>query len=426
MIDPDLLRHDREVVYRELSKRGHFRDSDNLIACAAALRAAQTRLQLLQNRRNELAALVGKAVKAKEPYQDLLTDANNIKNQIPTEEQNVTTAQARLDDLLQAIPNIPADDVPKGNDARDNVETHRWGTRREFRFKPRPHYELIEGLGYDAEVAVAIAGTRFGVMRGDLAKLERAIGQFMIDIHTERHGYEEVGVPLLVNKHAMYGTGQLPKFEVDLFKTTDGRYLIPTAEVSLTNLVAEQIIEDTHLPIRMTALTPCFRSEAGSAGADTRGLIRQHQFNKCELVAVCTPDQAQYELNKMIDAAEYILKALDLPYRRMLLCTGDMGFSAQKTFDIEVWFPALNTYREISSVSDCGQFQGRRMKARWKVAGQKGTKGPVNTLNGSGLAVGRTLAALIENHQQADGSVAIPSALVPYTGFDVLRTKRSF
>ncbi len=348
----------------------------------------------------------------------------NLKADIGIYESMSKDRDAELQSKLSELPNLPADDVPDGVDEHGNVEEARWGTPRAFDFQPLEHDIIAAKLGYDPEAAARVAGARFAVLKGPLARLQRALGQYMIDTQTAVNGFAETYAPLLVNRNAAFGTGQLPKFEEDVFKTTDGRYLIPTAEMSLTNLVAGDIIDAAALPIRMTALTPCFRSEAGSAGRDTRGLIRQHQFEKCELVTICTPDQAEAEHAHMLASAEAILQALNLPYRRMLLCAGDMGFSARKTYDLEVWLPGQGAYREISSISDCGDFQGRRMNARWKVAGEKGSRGAVNTLNGSGLAVGRTLVAVIENYQQADGSVVIPDVLKPYmAGIDRLEPR---
>ena len=303
--------------------------------------------------------------------------------------------------------------MPEGRDEASNVRQKSWGSPRAFDFTPRDHADFGPALGLDFESAAAIAGARFVVLKGQMARLQRGLAQFMLDLQTERHGYIEVAPPLLVRDEAMFGTGQLPKFAEDLFRTTDGRWLIPTAEVSLTNLVREQILSPDALPMRMAALTPCFRSEAGAAGRDTRGLIRQHQFENVELITICAADESEAEHERMTRAAEAVLEALELPYRRMLLCAGDMGFGARKTFDLEVWLPAQNTYREISSCSNCGDFQARRMDAR--VRGTDGTAF-VHTLNGSGLAVGRTLVAVLENYQEADGSVAIPAALTPYMG----------
>ena len=318
---------------------------------------------------------------------------------------------------MAAIPNLPASDVPEGPDEDANIEIHARGTVPSFAFEPREHFDIGAPLGLDFESAAAISGARFAVMRGPIARLHRALGQFMIDTQTQEHGYAEVAPPLLVRDEAVFGTGQLPKFAEDLFRTTDGRWLIPTAEVSLTNLVRERILGEEELPLRFVALTPCFRSEAGAAGRDTRGLIRQHQFDKVELVSITTPEQSAEEHERMTACAEAILDRLGLPYRRMLLCAGDMGFSATKTYDLEVWLPGQRRYREISSCSNCGDFQARRMAARYRQADPeaKGTRF-VHTLNGSGLAVGRALVAVLENYQQEDGSVIVPDSLRPYMG----------
>ena len=329
-------------------------------------------------------------------------------------------AQAELDAIIQALPNLPDLSVPEGDDETGNVVVKHWGTPPQFPFVPKDHVALGEALsGMDFEGAARMSGSRFVVLSGQMARLERALGQFMLDQHTEKNGYQETNAPVLVRDHTLFGTGQLPKFEEDLFKTTDGRYLIPTSEVSLTNLVREQIVDEDRLPIRMTALSPCFRSEAGSAGRDTRGMIRQHQFWKVELVSIATPETSAAEHERMTASAEGILEALKLPYRRMLLCTGDMGFSAQRTYDLEVWLPGQNdgtgAYREISSCSNCGDFQARRMDSRTRAKGEKATRF-VHTLNGSGLAVGRTLVAVLENYQQEDGTIRVPDVLVPYMG----------
>ena len=333
----------------------------------------------------------------------------------------LSSAASTRDHLLRELPNLPADDVPPGLDESGNVELARWGTPRAFDFAAKDHADLGPPLGLDFEAGARIAGARFTVLRGGVARLHRALGQFMLDRQVEANGYAEAWPPLLVRDEAVMGTGQLPKFADDLFRTTDGRWLIPTAEVSLTNLVREQILAEASLPQRYTALTSCFRSEAGAAGRDTRGFIRQHQFEKVELVAICTPDQAAAEHEHMTRAAEGVLEALELPYRRMLLCAGDMGFTARKTYDLEVWLPGQATYREISSCSWCGDFQARRMDARYRPAGEKGTAF-VHTLNGSGLAVGRALVAVLENYQQPDGSVTVPAVLKDYMGgLDTLR-----
>ena len=326
----------------------------------------------------------------------------------------------RVRDALSSLPNLPDADVPDGEDETQNVEMVRWGTPRGFNFAPREHADIGPALGLDFETGAAISGSRFTFLRGQMARLLRALGQFMLDHQTVTNGYTECAPPLLVREEALFGTGQLPKFAEDNFQTTDGRWLIPTAEVSLTNSVREQILADSALPIRMTALTPCFRSEAGAAGKDTRGYIRQHQFEKVELVSICRPEDSAAEHERMTAAAESILQALDLPYRKVLLCAGDMGFTAKKTYDLEVWLPGQDAYREISSISNCGDFQARRMNTRYRPeSGPDGKKAGtefVHTLNGSGLAVGRTLVAVLENYQQADGSVEVPPALLPYMG----------
>ena len=418
MHDIQPVRTDPAAFDAALARRGIASASSALLGADARLRAIQTELQAALARRNEASRDIG-AAKAQRDHATadaLMMVVAVLKERIPGLEAGERAAQATLADLAAVLPNMPAADVPDGQDETGNVVARTVGTPPEFAFTPLEHDAVAARLGYDPEAAARIAGARFAVLKGPLARLHRALGQYMIDVQTERHGYAETAVPLLVNRDAAFGTGQLPKFEDDLFKTTDGRYLIPTAEVSLTNLVRDAIIDEETLPLRLTALTPCFRSEAGSAGRDTKGLIRQHQFEKCELVSICTPEQADAEHAHMVASAEAILENLGLAYRRMLLCTGDMGFTARKTFDLEVWLPGQNCYREISSISDCGDFQGRRMNSRYRTRGDKGTKGFVNTLNGSGLAVGRTLVAILENYQQADGSVRIPAVLHPYMG----------
>ena len=349
----------------------------------------------------------------------LKAEVARLKTALPALEDEDRALGDELQALLAGLPNIPDASVPRGADESGNQEVARWGQQRSFDFQPKEHADLGPALGLDFETATAMSGARFAFLRGQMARLERALGQFMLDLQTQRNGYVECAPPLLVRDEAVYGTGQLPKFAEDLFQTTDGRWLIPTAEVSLTNSVREQIVDDLSQPLRLTALTPCFRSEAGAAGKDTRGYIRQHQFSKVELVTICRPDDWQAEHEHMVASAEAVLQALDLPYRKMLLCTGDMGATAKKTFDLEVWLPGQGAYREISSVSWCGDYQARRMNARYRPAkdsgGQKGTAF-VHTLNGSGLAVGRTLVAVLENCQQADGSVIVPAALLPYMG----------
>lgn len=418
MHDIKLIRADPAAFDTGLARRGVAPQSAGLLAADAALRAVQTELQGALARRNDASKLIGAARgKGDTATADaLMAEVAGLKERIPALEAAEREQAAALEVLLAALPNIPAADVPDGPDETANAVMKEVGSKPAFDFTPLEHDFVAVKLGYDPDTAARIAGARFAVLKGPLARLHRALGQYMIDVQTEQHGYSETTVPLLVRAEAAFGTGQLPKFEEDLFKTTDGRYLIPTAEVSLTNIVRESILEDEALPLRMTALTPCFRSEAGSAGRDTRGLIRQHQFEKVELVSITTPEESDAEHERMTRAAETILENLGLAYRRMLLCTGDMGFTAKKTFDLEVWLPGQNAYREISSCSNCGDFQARRMGARWKAKGEKGTRGFVHTLNGSGLAVGRTLVAIIENYQTADGRVRIPQVLHGYMG----------
>ena len=418
MHDIKLLRTDPQAFDAGLVRRGAAPASASILAIDAQLRGVQTELQAVLARRNDLSRAIGAAKAAGDAAKaaDLMAEVAALKDAIPGFEAQERALGAEIDAVLAALPNIPAAEVPDGADETGNIIVKTQGSKPDFAFKPLEHDVVAARLGYDPDAAAKIAGARFAVLKGPLARLHRALGQYMIDVQTEKHGYSETAVPLLVRPEAAFGTGQLPKFEDDLFKTTDGRYLIPTAEVSLTNLVRNEIVDEDALPLRLTALTPCFRSEAGSAGRDTRGLIRQHQFEKCELVAICTPEQAAAEHEHMLRSAETILENLGLAYRRMLLCTGDMGFSARKTFDLEVWLPGQAAYREISSISDCGDFQGRRMAARYRTRGEKGSKGFVTTLNGSGLAVGRTLVAVIETYQQADGSVRIPQVLHAYMG----------
>jgi len=400
-----------------LARRGIAPTSATLLALDERRRAITTELQTAQTRRNEASKAIGQAKAQKDEARAsaLMTEVAAIKERMPALETEGAELDMALNDALAAIANLPADDVPVGADEEGNVEQHRWGTVPTFDFKPKEHPDFAGPLGLDFESAAAISGARFAILKGGIARLQRALGQFMLDRQTAR-GFTEVIPPLLVRDEAVFGTGQLPKFAEDLFRTTDGRWLIPTAEVSLTNMVRDQILAEGDLPMKLTALTQCFRSEAGAAGRDTRGLIRQHQFEKVELVAITTPEQSDALHEEMTRAAEAILEELGLPYRRVMLCTGDMGFTARKTFDLEVWLPGQNAYREISSVSNCGEFQARRMNARYRAAGEaKGTRF-VHTLNGSGLAVGRTLVAVVENYQQQDGSVRIPEALLPYMG----------
>lgn len=379
------------------------------------LRTAQTAWQTAQAERNEASKKIGaaKAAKDEAQAQRLMAQVDALKASLEAESEAEKAAGQALNDILAGLPNLPAADVPVGPDEHANVEVRRWGTPFAIA-KAKDHVDLGGDLGLlDFEAAARMSGSRFVVLKGELARLERALGQFMLDFQTTEHGYTEVSPPLLVNDAAAYGTDKLPKFAEDLFQTTDGRWLIPTAEVPLTSLVMGQIVPAEDLPLRYTALTPCFRSEAGASGRDTRGMIRQHQFYKVELVSIVEPDKSEDEHQRMVGCAEAILKRLELPFRTMLLCTGDMGFGARKTYDLEVWLPSEGRYREISSCSNCGDFQARRMDARTKAAGEKGTRF-VHTLNGSGLAVGRTLVALMENYQDEDGRIAIPQALHPY------------
>jgi len=390
---------------------------DEILTLDTALRAAQTAGQTALAKRNESSKLIGAAMGKKDlvEAERLKGEVESLKGEIAAAEAEEALAGNALRDILAAQKNLAADDVPDGDDEHGNVEVSRWGTPREGG-PAKDHADLGEALGLlDFETAARMSGARFAVLKGGLARLERAIGQFMLDVQTHEHGYQEVNPPLLVNDAAAYGTDKLPKFADDLFKTTDGRWLIPTAEVSLTATVMGQQLAEAELetPMRLAALTPCFRAEAGSAGRDTRGLIRQHQFYKVEMVSITRPEDSESEHERMTGCAEAILRKLGLAHRRMLLCKGDLGFGAKKTFDLEVWLPSQGTYREISSCSNCGDFQARRMDARFKRAGEKKTEF-VHTLNGSGLAVGRTLVAVMENYQEADGRIRVPEALVPY------------
>jgi seryl-tRNA synthetase len=422
MHDIRLIRENPEAFDAGLVRRGVEPSAQAILALDAQRRAVATRMQEAQNRRNEASKAIGaaKARKAEDEAAALMAEVAELKQVLPALEEEERVLSARQQDELAKLPNLPAAEVPEGDDESANVEVSRWGTPRSFDFTPQEHADLGPALGLDFETGAAISGARFTFLRGQMARLQRALAQFMLDRQTVDNGYTECAPPLLVRDEAVFGTGQLPKYAEDLFRTTDGRWLIPTAEVSLTNSVREQILAESALPIRLTALTPCFRSEAGAAGKDTRGYIRQHQFDKVELVTICRPEDSEAEHEKMTAAAESILQALELPYRKMLLCAGDMGFTARKTFDLEVWLPGQNAYREISSVSNCGDFQARRMNARYRpegaAEGKKAGTEFVHTLNGSGLAVGRTLVAVLENYQQADGSVAVPAALHAYMG----------
>jgi seryl-tRNA synthetase len=426
MHDLRFIRENPAALDTGLAARGAAPVAAQILDLDERRRAVTTRLQEAQSRRNEASKLIGQAMGKGDiaTAEALKAEVAGLKTALPALEEEDRTLGEQLDALLAGLPNLPDASVPRGADESGNQEIARWGQQRNFEFAPKEHADLGPPLGLDFETAAAMSGARFAFLRGQMARLERAIGQFMLDLQTQRNEYVECVVPLLVNGDALFGTGQLPKFADQQFETTDGRWLIPTSEVSLTNSVREQILGDLAQPVRLTALTPCFRSEAGAAGKDTRGYIRQHQFSKVELVAICRPEDWQAEHEHMAASAESVLQALDLPYRKMLLCTGDMGATAKKTYDLEVWLPGQGAYREISSVSWCGDYQARRMNARYRPEGQKGTAF-VHTLNGSGLAVGRTLVAVLENGQQADGSVTVPAALLPYmAGLDTLTPAR--
>ena len=418
MHDLRFIRENPEAFDAGLARRGAAPVAADIVELDRVRREAATRAQEAQSRRNDASKLIGQAMAQgdKDKAEALKAEVAELKQTLPALEDEERSATVALNDVMARLPNIPNDDVPPGADENDNVEVARWGTPPTFDFPAQEHADFGPALGLDFETAAAISGARFAFLKGQMARLQRALAQFMLDKQTVENGYMECAVPLLVRDEAVFGTGQLPKFSEDLFQTTDGRWLIPTAEVSLTNSVREQILGSMDQPIRLTALTPCFRSEAGSAGRDTRGYIRQHQFEKVELVTICRADQWQAEHDHMVRSAQGILEALELPYRTMLLCAGDMGATAKKTFDLEVWLPGQSAYREISSISWCGDFQARRMNTRFRPEGEKKRTDFVHTLNGSGLAVGRTLVALMENYQNADGSVTVPSALLPYMG----------
>ena len=426
MFDIKAIRDDAQAFDAGLAKRGLEPQSVRLLEIDERRRQIITRLQEMQQRRNDASKLIGqaKAKKDEATAQKLMDEVAALKGDLQKGEEEERQVNAELEAALASIPDIPLDEVPAGPDESANVESHRHGAPRAMNFKPREHFDLGEALGLmDFETAAKLSGARFTVLRGPLARLERAIGNFMVDLHTSAFGYEEVSPPLMVRDEAMFGTAQLPKFADDQFATFKGQnrddqekyWLIPTAEVPLTNLVRESILSEEELPKRFTAYTPCFRAEAGAAGRDTRGMIRQHQFSKVELVSITTPDKSLEEHDRMLACAEEVLKRLGLHYRVMVLSTGDMGFAARKTYDIEVWLPGQNAYREISSCSVCGDFQARRMNARYRPKGEKNTRF-VHTLNGSGLAVGRTLVAVMENYQQGDGSIEVPEVLRPYMG----------
>jgi seryl-tRNA synthetase len=422
MHDIKAIRDNPDVFEAAWAAKGRSGAAAEAVALDAQLRAAQTALQDAQAKRNDASKRIGMAKAQKDEVlaQTLMAEVETLKALMATSSELEAKLGGDLRDLLAGLPNIPAADVPEGEDEAGNIEVRRWGDPTSLPAgrlnKPKDHVDLGAALGgMDFEAAARMSGARFVVLKGQIARLERALGQFMIDLQTTRHGYIEVSPPLLVKDEALFGTGQLPKFAEDLFRTTADHWLIPTAEVSLTNLVREQITAEEELPLRLTALTPSFRSEAGASGRDTRGMIRQHQFYKVELVSITTPEQSDAEHQRMVGCAEAVLKALNLPFRTMLLCAGDMGFGARKTYDLEVWLPSQATYREISSCSNCGDFQARRMDARFKAAGEKGGR-YVHTLNGSGLAVGRTLVAVLENYQDETGRVTVPDALIPYMG----------
>ena len=418
MLDPALLRGQLDSVAEKLLTRGYDLDKAAIEALEAQRKSVQTQTQELQNLRNTRSKAIGMAKGKGEDTSALMAEVAGIGDKLKANEAKLLEIQTDLANVALQMPNLPDVSVPEGKDETQNKEMHKWGEPRQFDFAVKDHVELGARNGWlDGEAAARLSGARFTVLRGGLANLHRALAQFMLDLHTREHGHLECNVPFMVNADAMRGTGQLPKFEEDLFATAGEikRYLIPTAEVSLTNLVANEILDADKLPLRMTAHTPCFRAEAGSHGKDTRGMIRQHQFEKVELVTISTPVESFGEHERMTRCAEVVLEKLELPYRRMLLCTGDMGFGATKTFDLEVWLPSQDTYREISSCSNCEAFQARRMQARWKNPAT-GKPEPVHTLNGSGVAVGRALIAVMENYQNADGTITVPSVLRPYMG----------
>jgi seryl-tRNA synthetase len=417
MFDIKAIRENPDAFDAGLARRGLDGAARRILALDERWRALTLQAQELQARRNEASKAIG-AAKGKgdeAAAHALMAEVSDLKESLPKLEAAEADLAADLQTQLSAIPNLPLDTVPDGADEDGNQLVHERGTIPTFDFEPKEHDRLGEALGLDFETAQKVSGARFVYLRGQIARLSRALGQFMLDLHTSEFGYQEIVPPLLVREDAVFGVGQLPKFAEDLFKTTDDRWLTSTAEVSLTNIVRGEILAETLLPLRFTALTSCFRSEAGAAGRDTRGMVRQHQFDKVELVSIVRPEDSPAEHERMTTCAETVLDRLGLAYRRMILCTGDMGFATQRTYDLEVWLPGQNRYREISSCSTCGDFQARRMNARYRPAGEKGTRF-VHTLNGSGLAVGRTLVAVLENYQHADGSVTVPDVLKPYMG----------
>jgi len=425
MHDIKWIRDNPEAFDQRLARRGLDPMSGRLMALDEQRRSSQAELNALQARRNEASKAIGQVKRKGGDASALMDEVAAIKDRLAVLDSDMSGAEAALNDVLASTPNLPDDAVPEGPDEDHNVEIRRWGEPRTFDFEPREHFDIGAPLGMDFETAARQSGARFVFLKGQMARLERALAQFMLDLHTAEHGYTEVNTPALVRDEALFGTAQLPKFSEDLFKVDGGFWLIPTAEVTLTNMVGGRILDEAELPLRFTAFTQCFRSEAGAAGKDTRGMIRMHQFEKVEMVSIVHPDQSVAELDRKTACAEEVLKRLGLPFRTVILCTGDLGFSAHRTHDIEVWLPGAGRYREISSCSNVGAFQARRMDARFRPAGQSGKgKGTehVHTLNGSGLAVGRTLVAVLETYQNADGSVTVPDALRPYMGgLEVLR-----
>jgi len=419
MLDIQLLRSQLPQVAERLAARGFALDTAAFQALEDERKTLQTRTQDLQSRRNSLSKQIGMLKGKGEDASAVMAEVGGIGDELKANEAALATLQDKLTDFLQRIPNLPHESVPAGKDETGNVEVRRWGTPAKLDFAARDHVDLGERLGLDFDTATKLSGARFALLRGQIARLHRALAQFMLDTHTAEHGYTECYTPYIVNPEVLYGTGQLPKFAADMFRVEKGgdenaitQYLISTAEISLTNTVRDTVLKAEELPIKLTAHSPCFRSEAGSYGRDTRGMIRQHQFDKVEMVQIAHPETSYAALEQMVGHAEKILQKLELPYRVITLCTGDMGFSAAKTYDLEVWLPAQDTYREISSCSNCESFQARRMQARFK--NEQGKNELVHTLNGSGLAVGRTLVAVLENNQLADGSVRVPAVLVPY------------
>jgi seryl-tRNA synthetase len=420
MLDPVLLRQQpAELAERLRATRGYALDLSVLESLESERKRIQIRTQELQSLRNSRSKAIGQAKAKGEDVAALMAEVSSFADELKASEIALERIRGELEAIALGIPNLPHSDVPAGLDESENVEQSRWGNPRTFDFVVKDHVELGARHGWlDAETAAKLSGARFTVLRGPVARLHRALAQFMLDLHTGEHGYEETNVPVIVNADSLYGTGQLPKFEEDMFATALGeqrRYLISTSEISLTNIVRGDIVEAERLPLRMTAHSLCFRSEAGSGGRDTRGMIRQHQFEKVELVSICRPEDSQAEHERMTRSAETVLEKLGLPYRKVLLCTGDMGFSAVKTYDLEVWLPSQGTYREISSCSNCADFQARRMQARWRNPAT-GKPELLHTLNGSGVAVGRAMIAVMENYQNADGSISVPEVLRPYMG----------